>query len=414
MDLQITPQPLSGTVRIPSSKSYSHRAIICASLAEGKSLLSGIDFSVDLHATMDIMHFLGCSDITQHDHALIIEGCHRAIDTTAIADCKESGSTLRFLIPIAAALGIPTEFRGKGRLPQRPITPYIRELSQKGIHFTYNNTLPFTMQGKLQGGVFSLEGDISSQFITGLLLALPLLEVDSEIHMLSPLQSKPYADMTIDCMLRFGVMVEEIKDGYHIRGGQHYRPCDMHIEGDFSQAAFFYVANAIGNSIILENIPEHTCQGDRAIVDVIAHMESLRSQGKEACFTVDASDVPDLVPILAVLGCFGDCPSRITGAQRLKIKESDRLESTANMIHALGGCVHIHEDGLKIFPVESFHGGTVDSCGDHRIVMCAAICATRATEPVFIKGADSITKSYPTFFDDYTMLGGKTYVINLE
>ncbi len=413
MNLQIKPHKLKGTVSIPSSKSITHRAIICAALAGGISNLSGIDYSKDIDATLQIMEAFG-AHIKKGDSNVVLSGIVSA-SHTSIADCCESGSTLRFLIPVAAALGIRTEFRGQGRLPQRPITPFIRELSQKGVTFHYDNTMPFLMEGKLQSGTFRLEGDISSQFITGLLFALPLLDGDSEIIMTSPLQSKPYVDLTIDCMQKFGVSVEETPEGnYKVRGNQTYQAANMQMEGDFSQAAFFYVANYLGNNVELNNIPEKSVQGDRKILEIISEMCYNKENGKNAAFHVDATDIPDLVPILAVLGTFGDGISVITGARRLRIKESDRLTAVSQLLNNLGGCVYVHEDGLEIHPVPTLHGGTVDSFGDHRIAMCAAIAATRCTEAVTILGAECVEKSYPAFFDDYQSLGGIANGIILE
>ncbi|MDE5792784.1 MAG: 3-phosphoshikimate 1-carboxyvinyltransferase, partial [Oscillospiraceae bacterium] len=325
---------------------------------------------------------------------------------TAFANCCESGSTLRFLIPVAAALGVETTFIGQGRLPERPITPYVRELSKKNINFLdYQNTMPFVIKGRLEHGKFELEGNISSQFISGLLFALPLLREDSEIILTSPLESKPYVDMTIDCMQQFGVCVKEIENGYHVFGTQHYHAKNFQVEGDFSQAAFFYVANAIGNQVILQNIPEKSMQGDRKIIEIIEQM-CYNKNTEQDIFKIDARDIPDLVPILAVLATFAEKPTRIFGAERLRIKESDRLETTANMLNTLGGNVKIFSDGLEIQPVEKLHGGVIDSAGDHRIAMCGAIAATRATEPVTILGAECVDKSYPNFFEDYIKLKG--------
>lgn len=412
MNLQIQPGTLSGTVHIPASKSMAHRAIICAALSSGTSYITGVSFSKDIEATLSVMEAFGAS-CTVHGDEIAVSGIGKP-NRTAVADCCESGSTLRFLIPVAAALGITTEFYGQGRLPQRPITPYIREMSGKGITFDYEGTMPFTVSGTLESGVYQLEGDISSQFITGLLFALPLLEGDSEIVMTSPLQSKPYADMTIDCMKRFGVTITETEQGYHIPGNQIYQASDVHIEGDFSQAAFFYVANALGNTVTLENIPEKSVQGDRKIVEIIDEMCYNRESGKKAAFHVDASDIPDLVPILAVLGTFGDDVSVITGAERLRIKESDRLTAVSALLNGLGGNVKVLSDGLEIHPVSELHGGIVDSFGDHRIAMCAAIAATRATGAVTILGAECVEKSYPAFYNDYQNLGGVTNGIHME
>lgn len=411
MNIQIQPHKLMGTVRIPSSKSIAHRMLICAALSKGISHISDISFSKDIEATISVLRSFG-AEIECFEDSVTVTGIQTRPET-ALADCCESGSTLRFLIPVAAALGIETTFTGQGRLPQRPITPYIRELSQKSIDFhDYQNTMPFTISGQLRNGQFSLEGDISSQFITGLLLALPLLREDSEILLTSPLESRPYADMTIHCMEQFGICTKEMDNGWHVFGNQHYQAKTLSVEGDFSQAAFFYVANAIGNQIILENIPAQSVQGDRKIVELIEKICYQQNQPQEK-FVIDAKDIPDLVPILAVLATFSDKPTIITNAQRLCIKESNRLESTANMLNTLGGNVNVLPDGLEIHPA-SLHGGTVDSAGDHRIAMCAAVAASRASEPVTILGAECVEKSYPQFFQDYQNLGGIVNGINLE
>jgi 3-phosphoshikimate 1-carboxyvinyltransferase len=408
MDLRITPHKLSGTVSVPASKSMAHRAIICAALADGVSHISHVTFSKDIHATLSVMQALGASYQIDGDTITLTGISSPAAEATA--DCCESGSTLRFLIPVAAALGTATTFLGQGRLPERPITPYLRELPPKGITFDYQNTMPFTIAGKLRPGRFELEGDISSQFITGLLFALPLLDGDSEIVLTSPLQSKPYADMTIDCMARFGVTVTETESGYRIPGGQTYQATDLTVEGDFSQAAFFFAANAIGNHVTLENIPEKSVQGDRKIVEILDEMW----YNKNETLFVNAADIPDLVPILAVAASLCPRTVQICGAERLRIKESDRLETTAALLNALGGSVQITADGLIITPVSGFTGGTVDSAGDHRIAMCAAVAATRASGDVIVKGAQCVEKSYPAFFEDYQSIGGITNGIHLE
>jgi 3-phosphoshikimate 1-carboxyvinyltransferase len=246
--------------------------------------------------------------------------------------------------------------------------------------------------------------------VTGLIFALPLLEEDSELILTSHLESRPYVDITIDILRRFGISVEEHEDRFVIKGGQKYRPHDETIEGDYSQAAFFYVANALGSETEPENLKEDSVQGDKKILEIIREM----CYNNNGSFRADCSDIPDLVPILSVLGCFGRQESVIYNAKRLKIKESDRLATTAAMLNGLGGNVTVTDDGLVIAPVETLHGGIVDGAGDHRIVMAAAIAATRADGDVIIKGAEAAEKSYPDFFKDYTNLGGKTNVIILE
>lgn len=411
MDVKITPSKLSGTVEIPSSKSFAHREIICASLSKGTSIISGVSFSKDIYATLSAMESLGAK-YTIKDDTITITGISTPKDTATI-DCCESGSTLRFIIPIVSALGISATLNGQGRLPERPITPFIRELPKKGVSFDYNNTMPFSMTGKLQSGTFELEGDISSQFITGLLFALPLLDGNSKIVITSELQSKPYVDMTIQSMLNFGVSIRETDYGYYIQGNQEYKAINHKVEGDYSQSAFFYVANVIGNHIVLLNLLKNSIQGDRKILEICKKSCYNSKDNRLNAYTINAKDIPDLVPILAVLGCFGDGTSKIVGAERLKIKESDRLIATADALNRIGGKVTPTDDGLIIEPIENFTGGTVDSFGDHRIVMATAIASTRSTGDITIMGANAVEKSYPNFFRDFKNLGGKINVINV-
>ncbi|MDE6665353.1 MAG: 3-phosphoshikimate 1-carboxyvinyltransferase [Ruminococcus sp.] len=423
MDIKITPSRLNGNVDIPSSKSVAHRALICAALAQGQSDISGINYSKDIEATINAMFKLGAmsaivvsNPTTQHitgigSDFINLCGFEYKQPEKVVIDCNESGSTLRFIIPVAAALGIETEFHGRGRLPQRPIDIYIRELGKHGITFDYNNTMPFTMSGQLQSGVYEIEGNVSSQFITGLLFALPMLDGDSEIVLTSHLESRPYVDITIDVLKRFGVTIDETENGFRIKGNQTYKPHSEKIEGDYSQAAFFYVANALGSSVTLGNLNPDSVQGDKKVLDII---ENMCYNGNIGSFRADCSDIPDLVPVLAVLAAFGSAESVIYNAERLKIKESNRLETTAALINNLGGNAEVTDDGLIIRPTGTMHGGTVDSYGDHRIVMAAAVAATKTDGNVIIKGAEAVEKSYPDFFKDYKNLGGKINVINLE
>ena len=411
MDIKIIPGKLNGTVSIPSSKSMTHRVLIGAALAKGKSVISNVTFSKDIYATIDALKASG-ADITADGNTVTVNGLSGRCPQNAEIDCCESGSTLRFMIPVTAALGIDAVYKGQGRLPERPITPYLRELPEKGITFDYKNTMPFTVSGKLYSGKFRLEGNISSQFITGLMFALPLLEGDSEIILTSPLESKPYADMTIESLKLFGIDIKETQQGYYIKGSQQYHSADVSVEGDYSQAAFFYVANALGSNIKIQNLKNESTQGDKKIVEITENL-CYNENNVPMGFSVNASDIPDLVPILAVLGSYCYDTSRISGAERLKIKESDRLTATAAAINALGGDVTPVNDGLIINNAR-LCGGTIDSCGDHRIAMCAAIAATICQEPVIIKNADSVEKSYPEFFRDYINLGGIANVITVE
>lgn len=408
MDILIKPSVLKGRLNIPASKSCAHRAVICAALADGISELSGITMSKDIEATINAMTALGAEfDIT--DDIIYVTGMKKPPKFAHI-DCNESGSTLRFIIPVAAALGIDALFSGKGRLPQRPIDIYKRELSKHNIEFLTEN-MPYEIKGKLTGGIYEIEGNVSSQFITGLLFALPLVDGDSEIIMTSHLESRPYVDITVDILKRFDISVEETENGFKIRGGQKYTPHNERVEGDYSQAAFFYVANALGSEVEICNLKPDSVQGDKKIIGLI---DTAISDGKITGYKADCSDIPDLVPILSVLGAYGSEPSLIYNAERLRIKESDRLTACADMLNRLGGNVTVTADGLDIKPVKELHGGIIDSFGDHRIVMSAAIAALKCNGEVIIKGAEATEKSYPDFFNDYKMLGGAADVINME
>lgn len=415
MNVRIKPSKLIGRVNAPSSKSFSHRMLIAAALAGGVSEISNISASEDIDATVGALTALGAK-IFREGNTYTVIGI-KTPAASAVIDCRESGSTMRFIIPIAAALGCSCEFHGRGKLPERPITPYIRELGKNGAVITRTEgVMPFTMNGTLKGGDYLLEGDISSQFISGLLFALPLCSGNSVIRLASRLESKPYADMTVEALSRFGVTVDESEDRdglpvYHIRGGQKYRSADASVEGDYSQAAFYFAANALGSEIKVDNLSENSVQGDKKILEIIGGISynKINDSGlrKLPAFSVDVSDIPDLVPILSVLGCFTDGVSRITGAKRLKIKESDRLEAIAAALGNIGGKITVKDDSLEIEPVESFHGGTIDGCNDHRIVMASAIASTMADGEVTITDAEAVTKSYPDFWTDFAALGGE-------
>ena len=261
MNITVFPKKLSGQVTVPPSKSVAHRMVIAAALSNGVSEITNLYPSVDILATMDCMRALGAKIDFDGDKA-VIEGI-KDIPESAFLDCCESGSTLRFLIPVACALGVDTQFTGRGRLPQRPITPYLDEFPKHGVSFEYNNTMPFSTNGKLTGGKFYVDGGISSQFITGLLFALPLLEEDSEIILTSHLESKPYVDITLGTLREHGCQVEETENGYFVKGGQNYMPFSGRVEGDYSQAAFFKVANSLGSDIDIAGLSEKSFQGDK-------------------------------------------------------------------------------------------------------------------------------------------------------
>lgn len=409
MDLKITPRSLKGEVIVPPSKSVAHRMIIAAALADGTSTISNLSGSADILATIGCMKALG-ADIKLNGDTAVISGIG-SVPGSAVLDCNESGSTLRFLIPVACALGVNTEFHGGGKLPQRPITPFLEEFPKHGITFDLSKaesgcSLPCSVSGKLTAGRYEIDGGISSQFITGLMLALPLLDGDSEIILTSRLESKPYVDITMGVLRDFGCVVTEFSGGYSVKGGSRLKPFSGSVEGDYSQAAFFYVANSLGSDIKISGLNENSSQGDKQIAEICRAYSENR-----APFEIDCSDIPDLVPILSVLGCFCKGKSRIYNAARLRIKECDRLAAMEDCLNRIGGKVSSTEDSLIIEGVESFNGGEAVCYNDHRIAMSMAVAATRCTSPLIIRGAECVRKSYPDFFDVYRSIGGEAVEI---
>lgn len=406
MDVKITPNKLSGILTAPPSKSISHRMLICQAFSDGTSKVENLLESVDITATISALNALG-ANINQNKNAADITGINTSdASNKAIINCYESGSTLRFMLPIAAVLGCNTTFYGEGKLPERPITPYIEQFPNHGVDFI-STKMPYEIKGKLTAGTFTLAGDISSQFISGLLLALPLAEGDSEIVLSTPLQSKPYVDITLDCMKKSGVSVTETESGYKIKGNQKYKAFNSVVEADMSQAAFFLVANCLGSDIKLTNLSKNSVQGDSKIQTLTENFKNHREK-----IIIDATHIPDLVPILTVMSCFESVTTEIIGCKRLRIKECDRLAAISGELNKIGGKISITDkDTLIIKPVKEFTGGICSSWNDHRIPMCIAIAATRSNKPVVIENAECVAKSYPRFFDDYKALGGIVDVI---
>ncbi len=413
MNIKLSPSSLSGSVAAVPSKSVSHRSLICAALCKGTSIVRNLAFSKDITATVDSLTAMGAEIFCSGDTA-VVKGI-RTPNEVAMIPCNESGSTLRFLIPIASAFGIAAIFTGEGKLPNRPITPYLEALPPHGVEFDYDGTMPFSIGGQLTGGEFTLDGNVSSQFVSGLLFALPLHPQDSRIHIRGKLESKPYVTLTINTLKKYGITVTELPDGYEVPGNQEYVPCEDVIEGDYSQAAFFLVAGAIKSPVTVGGLTPDSAQGDKEILSVLkqcgAKVEEQNgsvtvSPAPLKPFSVSVEDIPDLVPILTVLATFCDGVSHITGAARLRMKESDRLEAIADCINKLGGKVEVFPDALTITGVPSLHGGTVDSFNDHRIAMSTAIAALRCTDAVSLSRAECVEKSYAAFYQDYQSLGG--------
>lgn len=404
MDIKITPKMLSGKIVVPPSKSISHRALIAAALADGESRIYNLLDCVDItDATIGALRALG-AEIEQQGNCTIVKGIGTIPDEADI-DCCESGSTLRFIVPVAAALGCRSTFRGRANLPNRPITPYFTEFKKHGVTFL-TEKMPYITEGRLSGGIYEIAGNISSQFITGFLFALSLLEEDSIIRITSPLESKPYVELTIDVMKSFGITVEERDNEYYIKGGQKYQPRKYTVEADMSQAAFFCVAKALGAKLEIEGLNPDSLQGDREILRIT---DEFMKTGK--AFDVNASQIPDLVPIMSVLACFGEGTSYIRGCERLRIKECDRLSVTSGELTKLGADIRVEGDTIVIKGGKMLNGGECDCWTDHRIAMSISIASQRCTSPVILRGAECVSKSYPTFFEDFRMLGGKFDVI---
>ncbi len=407
MDVQITPRRLSGVVTPPPSKSLAHRWILAAALAAGASTIKNVAFSEDVEATLRCMEALGARWEAAEDGLRVtgIGGERRPFGDLPQFDCGESGSTLRFLIPLALTVDQGGVFTGRGRLMERPQQPYFDLFDQRGIsHALEDGAL--TLRGTLSPGEYRLPGNVSSQFFTGLLMALPLLEGPSVVVSTTKLESASYTAMTMDVLARCGVQVRWSPrlNGFGVAPGV-YSPFEETVEADWSQAAFWYAAISLGSNLRLRGLKGQSAQGDAAVV---THAKKLALTGE---VKIDLSDCPDLLPPLAVMAAVRRGTTRFTHAARLRLKESDRLATVAAMLKALGGAVSEEADGLTVYGVSTLPGGTVDGVNDHRIVMAAAVAATRCQGRVTIRGAEAVRKSYPSFWRDYENLGGAVHVL---
>ncbi|MFI3325293.1 MAG: 3-phosphoshikimate 1-carboxyvinyltransferase [Clostridia bacterium] len=408
-----------GSITLPPSKSVAHRAMICAALAQGNCTVFNIDSSNDMLATMNFIKAMG-KDFNYDPKTKVLKISSGTTSQITSVDCIESGSTLRFIIPIMAALGINTTFTGSGRLPKRPIGVYTEIL--KGVN-TKGVGLPFCINGQLQSGEFKLRGDISSQFITGLLFALPLLKGDSKIILTTELQSESYVDITLDVMKSFGVTATRTDYGYKVKGNQTYKTVNYTVEGDWSQAAFFIAMGAFSkNPIKLKGLKLDSKQGDKKCTEVFGNMnikvnfaddELIINKGELKAITVNVGDIPDMVPALACVMALANGTSEITNAKRLRIKESDRLSAISNALNSLGANVTELEDGLIIKGTNKLIGGFVDGCNDHRIVMAMACLRENCLNNIEVTDSHSINKSYPDFYKDYIKLGGELNGIDM-
>ena len=410
--IQVDPCELSGRVRVPLSKSLLHRSQICAALAGRPELidLGDGELSVDIRATGDCLSKLLAKDGETETGELLL-------------DCKESGSTLRFLIPLAAALGRSVRFVGEGRLPKRPLREYAELFRDTDVNLVFPNDgqyLPLHLSGRMTAGTYTLPGNVSSQYISGLLMALPLTGGTAEIVLSTELESEPYVNLTIAVMQAFGVRVDKTATGYIVPGGQRYfREAMYFSEPDFSQAAFWPVASSLGHKVDIEGLPSDSAQGDRAAVEILKELDQRRNTEESSEFIIDASQIPDLIPALSVAAAVTPGVTRVIKASRLRIKECDRLEATLEMLEKFGAEASIDGDSLVIHgrivkPGQTaFCACEINGYNDHRMVMAATIAATRADGPVVISDARAIRKSYPKFFEDFRRIGGSAHELDV-
>ncbi len=425
--LRIAPSPWGGAVAAPPSKSFAHRAVLAAALAQGGSRVRGVELSQDIQATVGAVRALGAVVNAEHRQDglvdLAIEGL--APDFSGPLpdiDCGESGSTLRFLIPVALAARGGGVFRGSARLAQRSLGPYFELFSSMGILTKRGEAPPWplTVQGRLGGasGVYAMSGNVSSQFFTGLMLALPLAAGQHTVRSVGPMESLPYVDITISVLADFGVRVETLRRGgeYRIDGGQLYKVHDTSIEGDWSQTAYPLLGGALGHGVTVSGLEPDSVQGDRAIERILKDMGAdLRWDGDVLVaapsqlhgIEVDVSDCPDLAPAVAAAMAVARGVGRIRGGARLRDKESDRIAAIAGVLRALGGDAAETADGLIIVGQERLRGGECDACNDHRIAMMAAALASRCEGEVLLNGHTAVNKSWPGFWAAVAQLGGR-------
>ncbi|MCR4818100.1 MAG: 3-phosphoshikimate 1-carboxyvinyltransferase [Fretibacterium sp.] len=424
MNFRILPHPLSGVIVAPASKSEAHRLLICAALSDKQTNLRLNALSDDIEATIGCLQALGAG-ISQTEEGLAITPIDvRKIPDAPLLDCHESGSTLRFLLPVVAALCDHATFTGSGRLPERPIGELLNEMKKHGVK-SVASKLPLEIKGRLLPGEYHLPGNVSSQYITGLLLALPLLGADSRLTLTSPLQSAAYVDITLSALSHFKVyprVKREAPDqvvSYNIPGSSFCSPDTVAVGGDWSNAAFFLAAGALTGPVAVKGLDIKSSQGDRNVLELLKSFGA-KIDVQESSVTVspaplhgqeiDIDSTPDLLPVLSVVAAYSEGTTTFFNGARLRLKESDRLAACAAMIQSIGGTVQELSDKI-IIQGSSLTGGSVDGCHDHRIVMAAAIAALRCTGEVTVTGAEAIDKSYPNFFKDYETLGGEVHVL---
>ncbi len=403
--ITLVPSKLTGTVNAPSSKSITHRAIICAALSKGESTINNVSFSNDIYATIEAVKSLGAS-VEIYERKLIITGIdNRKIDYFPEIYCNESASTLRFIIPIAMSFANKATFTAESGLVKRPLDVYFEIFKKQNISYKYVND-DLNVSGIIKSGNFYVDGSISSQFVSGLLFTAPLLQGNSTIHIVGELQSKSYVDLTIDVLKTFGIKIENHDyKMFKILGNQEYIATNYTVEGDFSQTSVFEIANFLGNHVDIQNTNPKSLQGDAVI------LENIKQFKLNEDITIDGSNCPDIVPIMALGACFRKYNTRFINVERLKIKECDRLQTTFEVLSKLGANIDISSDSMLVYGRDenySFDGGiTIDSYNDHRIAMLIAIASTKCNEPLTLTNPSCINKSYPNFFEVFNFLGGE-------
>lgn len=405
---------LVGELSPPPSKSVLHRYIIASSLAKGVSKIENISFSEDIIATIEAMKKLGAK-IEQKENYLLIDGSDifKNLNENIEIDCNESGSTLRFLFPLSIVEENKVLFKGRGKLFKRPMTPYFENFEKYKIKHSYIDENKILLEGKLKAGIYEIDGNISSQFITGLLFSLPLLDGKSKIIINGKLESSNYIDISLDCLSKFGIKI--INNSYQefvIEGNQSYKAGNYRTEADYSQAAFFLVANAIGSKIKINDLSEDSLQGDKKIIDYISEIDNWNSKDT---LVLDGSETPDIIPILSLKAAVSGKKIEIVNIERLRIKESDRLKATVEELSKLNFDLIEKKDSILINSRENFEVNknekivSLSAHSDHRIAMMIAIAATCYDGEILLDNLDCVKKSYPNFWEVFLSLGGKIY-----
>lgn len=413
MNIKVDGKNIGGSIQAIPSKSAAHRMLILAALAEGESRILCRRVSEDIEATAGVLSALGAG-IERIPEGYIVRPI-KELPRFSLLDCGESGSTLRFLLPVAAALGANARFVGRGRLPQRPMSDLAEAINAGGAQVTEGGKLPFDLSGKLKSGEYRIGGNVSSQYLSGLLMALPCLEGDSVIVVENGLESAGYVALTMEALALFGADIRREDNVFYVQGGRPYKtPGTVRVEGDYSNGAFFLVAGALSEKgVTVKGLSPKTVQGDRAVLAVLSAFgakvcekdgEITVKKGALKGTTVNASNIPDLVPVLSVLAAASEGVTEFTGAGRLRIKESDRIATTVGLINDLGGKAEERPEGLVVYGT-GLSGGKTKGKGDHRIVMSAAVASILC--PVYIEGAEAVAKSYPDFFEDFEGMGGE-------